>query len=233
MRRWDGTLGVDSPEASVYEVLMHTLATRLLSPRLGPLTPHYLGKGLTPVLAEQSLMGERCREWLETILEQPDSHWFDLGGGEGRDDQLLAALRATVDRLTERFGADPDDWAWGRLHTLTLRHPLGAKPPLDRLFNRGPFPMGGDADTVWNSQIASHDPTSTELPMIGPPFRFIADLGDLRRSLGQLLPGQSGQPTSRHFADNVTAWLAGDYHPLLVDRAEILAAAEATLRLVP
>jgi penicillin amidase len=233
MRRWDGTLGPQSPEAAVYEVLLNALANRLLTPRLGPLTAHYLGKGLTPVLAEQSLLGERCREWLESILAQPDSHWFDLGGGERRDDQLLAALRETVDRLTERLGPDLDSWTWGQLHTLTLRHPLGAKRPLDRLFNRGPFPMGGDADTVWNSQIASHDPENTELPMIGPPFRFIADLGDLSRSLGQLLPGQSGQPTSPHYADNIAEWLAGEYHPLYTDRLRVLAAAEATLRLLP
>jgi penicillin amidase len=233
MRAWDATLGADSPEAAVYEVLVHTLSRRLLEPRLGPLTEHYLGKGITPVLAETSLLGERCREWLLTILAEPDSPWFDLGGGERRDDQLLVALRETVERLTAELGEGMDSWAWGRLHTLTLRHTLGARAPLDRLFNRGPVPMGGDADTVWNSMVAPFDPADSRLPMIGPPFRFIADLGDLDRSLGQLLPGQSGQPSSRHYADNVDAWLAGEYHPMLVDRRSVLAQATKTLRLLP
>jgi penicillin amidase len=233
MRGWRGTLAADSAQAAVYQVYSLALARRLLEPRLGDLTDHYLGKGVTPVIAESSLLGERCREWLERTVADPTSPWWDTGAGETREQQMLDALRDTVADLTATFGPDPVRWKWGRLHTLTLRHTLGARPPLDRVFNRGPLPMGGDGDTIWNSQVARHVADHPDGVMIGPPFRYVADLGDLGQSRAQLLPGQSGQLGSPHYADNIGAWLRGDYHPMLMDRAAVDGNAEARFTLVP
>jgi penicillin amidase len=228
---WDGSLAANSTEAAIYEVFVQRLVYRLLYPRLGDLTLNYMGKGITPILSESSLLGERAREWLEHILDQQDSHWFDLGAGETRNQQILCALRETVDFLKNKLGPDMLSWNWGRLHTLTLSHTLGAKKPLDRLFNRGPFPIGGNGDTIWNSQTNLHSLDSGIV--IGPPFRFIADLNDLSRSVGQLLPGQSGHPGSPHYADNIQAWFKGEYHPMLIQREEIMANMEAILNLSP
>lgn len=231
LQDWDGTLTTDSSQASVYEAFLLRLALRLLEPRLGDLALHYIGKGITPVLSEGSMLGERCVEWLLGLLDQPDSHWWDLGGGETRQQQMLAALREAVDMLKNTLGPEFGDWSWGKLHQLTLAHTLGSKKPLDRLFNRGPYPIGGDYDTLWNSGMARH--TLESGPVVGPPFRFIADLDDLGRSLGQLLPGQSGQPTSPHYADNIQPWLKGEYHPMLFHRPDVLEHAAATLKLLP
>ncbi len=233
MRGWRGTLAPDSAQAAVYQVFSLSLARRLLEPRLGDLTDHYLGKGVTPVIAESSLLGERCREWLERTVADPMSPWWDTGEGQTREQQMLDALRDTVDELAATFGPDPVRWKWGRLHTLTLRHTLGARPPLDRVFNRGPLPMGGDGDTIWNSQVARHRADHPDGVMIGPPFRYVADLADLGQSRAQLLPGQSGQLGSPHYSDNIGAWLRGDYHPMVMDRAAVDGNAEARFTLVP
>ncbi len=229
---WDGTLGSDSPQAAVYEVFGITLARRLLRPRLGDLTELYTGHGITPVLAESSMMGERCREWLDATLLDPTSRWWATPDGQTREGHILAAMADTVTTLTRRFGADPVRWRWGRLHTLTLRHILASRPPLDRLLNRGPYPMGGDGDTLWNAQVTRHDPGADGV-MIGPPFRYIADLADLGQSRGQLMPGQSGQVGSPHYADGIGSWLRGDHHPMLLDRAAVEGNAEARFVLVP
>jgi penicillin amidase len=93
--------------------------------------------------------------------------------------------------------------------------------------------MGGDGDTIWNSQTARHDPAAPDAVMIGPPFRFIADLADLGQSRGQLVPGQSGQVGSPHYADGIGPWLRGDYHPMLLDRSAVEGNTEASFTLVP
>jgi penicillin amidase len=144
---------------------------------------------------------------------------------------MRLALSETVDFLTAELGPEIDDWAWGKLHTLTFAHTLGSVKPLDKLLNRGPFPMGGDATTVWATGISRFD-LSTE-GTIGPPFRFIADLGDLRNSWGLLVPGQSGQPGSKHYDDQVQAWFEGGYHPMLYAREDVEREAEYRLVLVP
>lgn len=231
MRAWDGTLTPGSPAAAVHEVFVRHMLNLLLKDRLGDLADRYRGKGPTPLLQTGSMFGEKSWAWLQQLLDRPDSHWFDLGHGEGRDDAIRLALRQTVDFLTAEFGPEIDDWAWGKLHTLTYAHMLGSVKPLDRLFNRGPYPMGGDATTVWATGISRHD-LSCE-GTIGPPFRFIADLSDLRNSWGLLAPGQSGQPGSTHYDDQVQAWFDGDYHPLLYNREDVERGARAILKLVP
>lgn len=232
MADWDGTLGSDSPQAAIYAVLSTTLARQLLRPHLGDVTELYTGKGITPVLAETSILGERCREWLDATLDDASSHWWSSDDGATRESQIVAAMTETVAELTRRFGADPVRWRWGRLHSLTLRHVLGSQAPLDRVLNRGPYPMGGDGDTIWNAQVARHDPTADAV-MVGPPFRFIADLADLGQSRGQLMPGQSGQVGSPHYADGIGPWLRGDYHPMVTDRTAVDGNAEARFTLVP
>ena len=224
---WDGTLSADSPLAVFYESFVINLIHRLLDEPLGELADQYCGKGITPILAEGSMLSERAREWLEQVLQQPESHWFDLGAGEKRDDVLRLVLRQTVDELKDAMGPGIDDWAWGKCHTLTLGHTLGAVKPLDRLFNRGPYPIGGDHDTVWASGSTRFDLSSQVI--VGPPFRFIADLGNLDNCLAVLLPGQSGQPSSPHYTDQLHAWFKGEYHTMYFSREQVEKAAKSKL----
>ncbi len=231
MRGWDGSLAPHSAQAAVYEVFTIRLITILLSKKLGDLALRYAGKGPVPILQETSIFGERSREWLESILSRPDSPWFDLGEGMTREDLLVNTLRENVDYLKIACGPRIEDWTWSKLHQITFSHSLGSVKPLDRFFNRGPYPLGGDFDTIWASGATRND-LSHDL-IVGPPFRFIADLQDWNRSLGMLVPGQSGHPMSPHYADNIQGWLKGDYHPILFDREAVLKEADATLVIDP
>jgi len=231
LRNWDGLLSADSPAAAVYQVFVRRMIHLTLAGKLGDLTIRFAGLGPTPLLAERSIFGTRSRIWLQKVLTEPDSHWFDLGAGETRDDLMCLALRETVAFLENELGPEPDSWAWGKLHTLTFSHTLGRVRPLDRLFNRGPYPLGGDDTTIWATGANRHNLSSEGV--IGPPFRFIADLGDLRNSVGLLAPGQSGQPGSKHYDDQLQAWFSGEYHPLLYAREDVEREAKARLWLQP
>ena len=144
---------------------------------------------------------------------------------------MRAALRQALKYLQGALGSRREDWTWGRLHKLTFGHTLGRDGALGGFFNRGPYPIGGDGSTIWASGSSDHDLNSPHV--VGPPFRFIADLGDLNNSLGLLAPGQSGNPASPHYADQVDAWFTGAYHPLLCERRAVEQAARATLWLEP
>jgi penicillin amidase len=231
MRDWNGHMGAESPEAAVHEVFVQRMIYRLLQDKLGDLAARYAGKGPNPALAGGSMFGARAWDWLRTTLAQRESHWFDLGGGETREDVMRLVLRETVDFLKAELGPEIDDWAWGKLHTLSYTHQLGQVKPLDRLLNRGPYPVGGDGSTVWATGSSRFDLSSEVI--IGPPFRYIADLGDLRKSVGLLAPGQSGQPGSQHYDDQIEAWFEGEYHPMLYAREDVERGATARLQLLP
>jgi penicillin amidase len=147
MRDWDGRLTPDSVEAAVCQSFVVQMARLMLRDKLGALAERYMGRGPAPVVAGGSLYAQRAQEWLEEQLESPDSTWYDLGGGERREEVMLRALRASLDDLQQRLG--DGEWNWGRLHTVTFVHPLGTVEPFASIFNRGPYPAGGDSNTVW------------------------------------------------------------------------------------
>lgn len=248
LRGWDGRLAPDSPEAAVYEIFGRRLLYLLLSDHLDEfvlqkngsaagqlealrsnLTERYLGKGPTPMLEESSMFGYRALEWLLALLEQPESPWYDLGGGQDRQTVMLAALDDTLRYLKARLGPKMDDWSWGDLHQLALSHTLGSVEAIGAWTNRGPYPIGGDHNTVWA--------TGTRLPegqqLVGPPYRMIVDLADLANSQSVLLPGQSGRPGTPHYDDQIDDWFAGRYHPMLFTTAQLAEVALDVLQLQP
>lgn len=231
---WDGDLSADSPAAAIYEVFIRRMLYNLFGTVAGDLSvepgldDRFVGKGPHPLLVTYSLSsGPNGRALLAHLLETPDSPVFRE---RSRDDLMLQSLREAVEFLEWKLGMQVEDWRWGDLHQLTYVHPLGQVKPLHKLFNRGPYPIGGDDTTIWNSNIYYHSLDNDQ--MVGPGCRFVVDLGDLSRSRSLNAPGQSGQPGSRHYADRIKAWLEGDYHPMLYHRQEVVAQAEATLHLL-
>lgn len=237
LSNWDGNLSISSIEATIHQVLARELITLLISRTLGTpgegkgrgldLALHYSGKGVNPILQPTSLYMERSMEWLEMVLQNTESHWFDQGGKETRDDILYQALCNAYDYLKTEFGPRMETWNWGRLHLLTFNHILGSAAPLREFFNRGPFPVGGDGTTIWATHSKVYNLNSDQI--FGPPYRMIVDLGDLRGSLGLLAPGQSGHVASKHYDDQIDPWFNAGYHPMLYYREDIEHAAEAKL----
>ncbi len=244
VRQWDWELRADSPAAAVCEIFGRLMQRVILEARLGnaggerggpSLVDRAMGKGPTPGIQETSFFYHRLWEWLYMILEQPDSRWFDLGNGETRDAVMRLALARTRNYLAERLGPPqpPDyrNWAWGRIHMVTFGHVAGRVPALSGHFSRGPYPLGGDGNTIFATGGGLTRAASTAV--VGPPFRFIADFSDLSRSYGLLAPGNSGRPDSPHYDDQIAGWFKGKYHPMLYRREDVERGARRRLMLTP
>lgn len=223
---WDGKLDKEEPLASIFEAAIRQAGAMMVDHHMGELGKRASGEG--PFAGQWP---DHLWQFFMRLLDQPDSPWFDLGHGEKRNDVLLLALRRAVDFLKKEFGPDMDRWQWGRLHHLTFNHILGSQKPLDRVFSLGSFPIGGDGNTIAAS--FSSFCNLDHCPIVGPPFRFIADLSDLDHCWSLLVPGQSGHLASRHFADGVEPWFTGAYHPMLFRRDEIEVDLEGWLALKP
>jgi penicillin amidase len=225
-REWDGKLGGESPLALIYEATIRQCLRLILEHHLGDLGLVIQGKGDVA-----GFWGDHAWEWFISLLSKPDSSWFDLGNGEQRDDVLKIAFKLAMDALKLSEGPDPARWRWDRRHRLTFTHILSKQKPLDAAFNLGPYPMGGDGTTIWATGTHFHDLESPDV--IGPPFRFIADLSNLDHCWGLLVPGQSGHMASRHYRDGIKPWFNSTYHPMLFRRDEIEQNAEDKLVLSP
>jgi penicillin amidase len=230
LRSWDGQLTATSTGGTLYEVTRYTLVRNLLEPGLGKdLTARLMGQGFHPLLlSTHELHGHDTVSMLR-MLDNPNSWWVSQAGG--REAVLTRSLKQAVQWLREELGQDVNDWEWGKIHRVIFPHAMGMKKPLDRVFNRGPLPIGGDTDTPCATAMIPNDPYDSKA--WAPSFRQIVDLSDLSRSLVIHPPGQSGQLGSPHYDDLAALWIKGEYHSMLWTRQQVEQEAEGKLTLNP
>ncbi|MBD0290003.1 MAG: penicillin acylase family protein [Thermoleophilia bacterium] len=214
---WDGELGRDSAGGAVYGVLMGALEREVYAGETGDpalrLEPETLPGGLF----------ERGRPSILRALAARDDRF--LGRGRSWDDVLAHALAVAAREL----GPDESLWRRGRFHRLRFPHAFDTVPGLGRLLSRGPYEVGGDADTV--NVMARAGPARGS--MIGPGMRAVWDLADPDGNLVTLAPGQSGHAASAHYDDFVPGWLAGETVPLVMTRERVEGVAAERLLLEP
>ncbi len=236
LHTWDYVLAPDSIGATIYTTFLRTLTHIVFEAVLGDdsaLVGSYLGIG-TYILANLNGYASRSLPLLIRLLKEHDDNWFAdtviPNGPTSWDVALERAFDATIEELRERLGSNILHWQYGLIHKMTFRHPLGAVKAVESSFNRGPFPVGGDSDTVNVGSVLANSPE--EVIRISS-YRQIVDLGNLNNSHSVHVPGQSGHPGSKHYDDFIQLWQEIQYHPQLFKRDAIQSAAEGTLHLLP
>jgi penicillin amidase len=170
--------------------------------------------------------------WVK-MLDEGNSRWFDKIDTElieTRDDLLLEAFTTAMESLALKFGSDDmQTWKWGIIHDIAFHHPFEAKGGLiEKFFNYGPFPYGGDGETVNRGTHVFDTPYMAEMTA---SMRMLIDLSDVSRSRVANASGQVGMPLHKHYTDLVDVWLAGDYVDMHLDQDEL--GAVKKLQLLP
>ena len=208
VRAWDGGLAADSPAAAIYESWLVRMCDRVFKDKLGPsLYRDYAGAARI-IFALYQLVG------------RPSDPWFGEVGDpavRGRDAIAGVALDDAAKDLASRFGAEQSGWRWGDLHTITFAHPL-AIGPLGILLNIGPLKRPGDGYSVNNQAYSINAPFAVSSH---PSERMLADLADLDASLSVTPEGESGQPGSKYWGNQVRLWAAGEYKPMRFSREKL------------
>ncbi len=211
---WDCALSKDSAAAAFFEVW----STRLTGAVFGP---HIPDKAWPLVAGRISI--------LKTIaaLKNPQPRWFGANPLSGRDAAMLKSLEEAVAETKKLLGADASKWRWGTLHVAPFTHSLSTNPAWRSLFDLRSVERGGDGNTVNNTSGSKFRQNH------GASFREILDVSDWDKSVATSVPGQSGQPGSRHYDDLLPLWAEGRYFPLLYSKPRVEAMAKERLVLEP
>ncbi len=215
---WDGRLDKESIGGCLYSVVRKEIFDLLVGDALDERSAFGLrGEGPFPI-------GLKFTDFMDyeplivlNLLERPDSWWVQRVGGIQA--ALAKAAENAVAYLGKTLGPDPSQWRWGRLHQITFGHAFGVKPDLAGIFNRGPFPIGGDTNTLNQTRPSAKGPYGGEITAAS--WRQIIDLGDFSRSRCTMPIGQSGSIASPHYDDQLGLWLEGRYRPMLWTREDV------------
>jgi len=210
--RWDCRLEANSAAAALYEVWFAELRREVIHKAAPEALWPAVEAWFSPQMAAES-------------LRHPRAEIFGNPPQAGRDALFASTLASAWHYLAGVQGGDAEQWEWGKMHTVTFRHPLDKLPGTSG-WDLGPLARPGDDRTV-NSTEGSDWKQN-----VGASYREILDPGEWDDSLAVNTPGQSGEPGSAHYADLLPLWYRGEYFPLLYSRAAIEKAA-TTLRLEP
>lgn len=224
LQGWNFILSKDSQAASVFEVLFRR-------------TVEYLIKDELPDEQVEALMGERilAENLMAAWLAPGNNPWTDdrnTPKKETRDDIVKQAFLKTVEELTGRLGPDVEDWNWEKLHTITLKHPLGSVAMLDKVFqlNRGPFGVPGSYHTA---TPYSYSFLNVYHVTHGASHRHIFDLADWNASKTVIPTGTCGIPSSAFYMDQTRWYLENRYHSDPFSREDVSGQAQFRMKLLP
>ena len=226
LAHWDGRVSADSPAATVFQLFVSEMARLVVEAKAPRAARWALGKGFSPMTPHGLFSARRVGHLVHLVRDQP-AGWFERPWPLVMADALAVAVRT----LRERHGADPSRWAWGRTRQLTLRHPFGERSPLGHVFNRGPFAWGGDINTV--SQAGSGPAEPMANPYFIASLRMAIDVGVWNESRFVLPGGQSGNPLSPHYDDQLPLWRRGQGVTMAWEPADVDRAVRSELRLSP
>ena len=151
--------------------------------------------------------------------------------GKSREMLLTQGLTRAVTELEKRLGPDTAKWQWGKLHQIRFPHALASKKLLDGIFSQGPFPVGGDSDTI--NQVAIAPGGDYRENSVSPAYRQVVNLADLDDSKAMFVPGQSGHLGSNHYGDLIQPWLSGAYFSMANNGIDEDHAACRAMKLIP
>jgi penicillin amidase len=201
---WDGVLAPTSPEAAVFEKFLGLLLKNVFLDELGE-------ELYTEFISSQLL----CEYAVDRFFGNKDSLWCDDVGTEGAKETFASivqkSFKDTVAALKSDLGTDPKGWQWGKLHRLTLAHPLGSVKLLNWLFkfNSESYEVGGSYHTVCYSFYPFSDPFGVT---VGASHRHIYTLDNWDESLTVIPTGVSGIPASPYYCDQIRLYVENRYH---------------------
>jgi penicillin amidase len=220
---WDYSASADSAPAAYFHVVLHNILKLTFRDEL-PEDQWPTG-------------GDRWYAVVDDLLDDPGNPWWDdqttPDRVERRDDILLAAMTSARREITSLMSRDPAGWRWGRLHDARLvNQTLGTSGigPVEALFNRGRYPVGGGPATV---NAMSYDDRAGYSVTVAPTMRMLVDLGDLDASRWVNQSGVSGHAFSRHYDDQTVLWATNRTWPFVSSRAAVEAGPVTRLELVP
>jgi penicillin amidase len=221
LRNWNYHDDATSPAAAYFNIFWRNLLNDAFARKLPKSAP--------PV------GGDRWIAVAGQLATEPDSPWWSDArlGVSGRDQMFELAAVEAYHEAVRLMGPDPSTWRWGSIHTLQLTNGSFGKSgiaPIESLFNRGPYAVGGSSGVVdavgWDASLGY------EVTRV-PSMRQVIDLADFNRSTWVNLTGASGHAFHPNYVDQTALWQTNKTRPWPFSADAMRAAAKETLTLSP
>lgn len=162
------------------------------------------------------------------------SYWDDVSTPavtETKEQLVTAALEAAAAFLVDKLGADPDEWMWGRIHTLTLRADLFSSMGVTAF----DAPTRANDGGWYTVDVAAPLGGGSFAHSAGASMRLVceASAADPVRCTIELPGGQVHHRDDPHYLSLFEDWLNNKPRPIPFSLDAARTAAVRTIQLVP
>lgn len=175
------------------------------------------------------------RNAVHHIWTNEQSDFIDnITTAEKEDFRLLVvkSYQQAIEYLTGNYGNNLQNWNWGKLHTVSINHPMGKKWILNQFFhlNKGPYEIGGSFHTVEPYSYRYSKPFEVTH---GASQRHIYVTGNWDESWTVIPTGISGIPSSPYYCDQTDLYMSKKYKRDWFTRSNVVKNARYKILLVP
>ncbi|HPV27158.1 MAG TPA: penicillin acylase family protein [Bacteroidales bacterium] len=198
LRGWNYAMDASLVAPTLFEFIRMEMAYQLLGDELDELYGAALGRQHDFYLYR--LMKEGPDGWVDNV-NTPEE--------ESLETIIARSISAALDTLTARYGGYGEQWQWGRIHTITLEHPMGGVKILDRVLklNSDTYGVGGSYHTVepyaFRDNFKAHH---------GASERHIFNTADWDESLTVIPTGTSGIPGSPFYLSQTETYINNGFY---------------------
>jgi penicillin G amidase len=204
LRGWNAEMSASSAAAALWWTFWGDYLSAVFQPWwTATKVPVHKDRAGLAVSAQQFSLDQVLETW--TLTDPTNSAFTPPGGAHRTAPKVMRAAFATaVAHLAAKLHGTPSSWAWGRLHSRQF-------PSITRAagLGYGPRASGSDAWTIdaADGGLVSHS---------GPSWRMIVAWTGHGRATGEgVYPGgQSENPASSWYEDQMADWWDGRYLPM-------------------
>ncbi len=184
LQGWDGQMSSDSQAALLVNEIRNAFRNRILANALG-------------ADRAKKVFWANDGNWEDKILLNQPKEWLPKEFSSYAD--LFKACEIDArEKLIKQMGIDRAKWTWGDSGKIRFPHPLVTVPLIGLQFDVKTLPLKGSGGTAATPNVGQ----SVSMRFLAQPPEW-----DLTR---QVIPtGESGVPSSKHWADQLDNWYNG------------------------
>ncbi len=235
---FDGNMEADSSKAAVMGIFRQVFIKNTFLDELGPEDSNAWDSFISLIQAFYPADQDH-------LLGRPDSpFWDDVNTApiETKADIIAASLADTICFAVREMGPDRSTWRWGRLHQYRWETASSQAKPflafwqrpavslLGLYTDRGPYPAGGDYNTL---NVAGYFRGQNFNVWLVPAMRMVVDFALEEPMFIINSGGQSGNPASPHYDDGIRVWREGGMRSMPFDPERIKAGYPRVFYLMP
>lgn len=175
---WDAMANAESRAMPFVAMMRRAIRRRLLIEAVGSARANEYIWGNSDTFLDWILL-KRPPSWLPKEFDSYDS-------------LLLTSYKDAREELKRRLGEDESGWTWGRFAQARFTHALASLPLFGQRYVLEPVPQNGAYEAVNVGARVS--------------MRLVVDTSDWDKTLQGIALGQSGDPSSSHWKDQLESW---------------------------